>query len=142
MRIKSRNITLEKRVRYRINRSKDSTFIPKDFSDLSDRDKVLRILRKLIKENKILRIGQGVYARAKISTITNKPVPEKNLRALAITALKKSGVSILPTRMEKEYNEGKSTQVPTGLVIGVNKRVSKKIGFNGRYIKYERVSQS
>ncbi|HBM17297.1 MAG TPA: hypothetical protein DD381_13295 [Lentisphaeria bacterium] len=134
--------SLENKIRYRINRSKYSSFILSDFSDLSDRDQVLRVLRKLISENKLIRLGQGVYARAKISTITNKPIPEKNLRALAITALKKSGIRIFPTRMENEYNEGRSTQVPTGLVIGVNKRVSRKIGFNERYIKYEKVSQS
>ena len=140
--MRTRNSSLEKKIRYRINRSKYSSFILNDFSDLSDRDQILRVLRKLISENKLIRIGQGVYARTKISSITNKPVPEKNLRALAITALKKSGINILPTRMEKEYNEGRTTQVPTGLVIGVNKRVNKKIGFNGRYIKYEKVSQS
>lgn len=99
-------------------------------------------MRKLIQEKKILRIGQGVYARARVSSVSNQTVPEQNLRALAVSALKKSGVDILPTKLEKEYNEGRSTQVPTGLVIGVNKRVNKKIGFNGRFIKYEKVTKS
>ena len=134
-----RNSSLESKMIFRVKRSKDGTFIPSDFFDLSDRDQVLRVLRSLIKKNLIIRVGQGVYTRAKISSITQKPVPEENLRKIAITALKKYGVKILPTSYEREYNNGATTQVPTGLVIGVDRRVSKKIGFNGRFVKYEKV---
>ncbi|MBW2654361.1 MAG: hypothetical protein JRC91_05325 [Deltaproteobacteria bacterium] len=131
--------TLERKIYYRIKRAKVSTFIPSDFADFSDRDQVLRVLRKLIQKNIIIRVGQGVYTRAKISSITKQPVPEQNLRTIAVIALKKSGVTILPAHYEREYNKGKTTQVPTGIVIGVNKRINKKIGFNGRFVKYEKV---
>lgn len=134
-------VPLETKIERRIRRTKDSTFVLGDFLDLSDRDQVLRALRKLIQKNVILRVGQGVYTRAKISSLTKKPIPEQNLRAIAETALRKSGVRILPTSYEREYNEGRSTQVPTGLVIGVDRRVNKKIGFNGRFVKYEKVPQ-
>jgi len=131
---------LEEKIRYRILRSKEATFVPHDFVDLSDRDQVLRALRKLIEKKIIIRVGQGVYTRVRISSVTNRMVPEKNLRAIAITALRKSGVTILPTLYERNYNKGITTQVPTGLVIGVNKRVNKKIGFNGRFVKYEKIT--
>lgn len=133
-------VSLEVKIKRRILKSKDKTFILSDFLDLSSRDQVLRALRKLIQINFVLRVGQGVYTRAKISTITNKPIPEQNLRTIAITALKKSGIKVLPSRFELEYNNGISTQVPTGLVIGVDRRISRKIGFNGRFIQYEKVS--
>jgi hypothetical protein len=135
-----RNNSLESKIAFRVRRSRDGTFIPSDFFDLSDRDQVLRVLRNLIKQNLIIRVGQGVYTRARISSVTQKPVPQENLRTIAITALKKYGVKILPTSYEREYNSGATTQVPTGLVIGVDRRVSKKIGFNGRFVKYEKVS--
>lgn len=131
---------LELKIERRIRRSKDGTFILSDFFDLSDRDQILRALRKLIEKNILLRIGQGVYTRAKISTLTNKPIPEQNIRAIAITVLSKAGVKILPSTYEREYNKGQTTQVPTGLVIGVDRRVNRKIGFNGRYVKFEKVT--
>ncbi|MBC2705900.1 DUF6088 family protein, partial [Desulfobacula sp.] len=56
--------TLERKIYYRIKRAKVSTFIPSDFADFSDRDQVLRVLRKLIQKNIIIRVGQGVYTRA------------------------------------------------------------------------------
>lgn len=132
---------LESRVERRIQRSKASAFVPADFTDLSDRDQVLRALRKLIAKGTILRVGYGVYARTKISTITQKPIPEQSLRIIAIEALQKNGITILPTNYEREYNAGQSTQVPTGIVIGVNKRVSKRISFNGRTVKYEKATR-
>ncbi len=136
-----RKVPLETRVERRIARSKASAFVPADFTDLSDRDQVLRALRKLIHKGAILRVGYGVYARTKISTITKKPIPEQSLRVIAVEALQKNGVTILPTAYEREYNAGESTQVPTGLVIGVNKRVSKRISFNGRTVKYEKTAR-
>ena len=39
---------LEKRIQYRIKKSKDFVFMLPDFLDLSDRDQVMRALRKLI----------------------------------------------------------------------------------------------
>lgn len=131
--------SLEKCIYDRIINSTEATFIPKDFKDLSDRDQVLRVLRHLINKEIIIRVGQGVYTRAKVSSLTKKLIPEEDLRTIAITALKKSGVQILPTKYEREYTNGLTTQVPTGLVIGVNKRINKKIEFNGRVIKYEKV---
>ena len=132
--------TLEGKIRYRIKRGRDSVYIPSDFFDLSDRDQVGRVLRQLIKEGFLVKIGQGIYARAKKSSLTGKPVPEKDLRSLALEALKKLGIKTAPSSYEQAYNAGRSTQVPTGRVVGVKDRVSRRIGFNGRYIKYEHVT--
>ena len=132
--------TLEGKIRYRIRRGRDSVYIPSDFFDLSDRDQVGRVLRRLIKEGLLVKIGQGIYARAKQSSLTGKPVPEKDLRSLALEALKKLGIKTAPSSYEQAYNAGRSTQVPTGRVVGVKDRVSRRIGFNGRYIKYEHIT--
>jgi hypothetical protein len=136
------NVPLEKKIERRILKSKDKTFVLSDFFDLSGRDQILRALRKLIQKSFLLRVGQGVYTRVKISSLTNKPIPEQNLRSIATTVLKKKGVKVLPSSFERDYNSGVSTQVPTGLVIGVDRRTNRKIGFNGRFVKYEKVSRS
>jgi hypothetical protein len=38
------------------------------------------------------------------------------------------------------YNAGRSTQVPTGRVIAVKSRISRKIGYDGNYVAFERAS--
>ncbi|MFW5879290.1 MAG: DUF6088 family protein [bacterium] len=132
--------TLEKKIQYRIKRSRDSVFMLSDFTDLSDKDQIGRALRKLQKKNLIVKIGQGLYARAKISAATNKPIPEKNMKSLAVEALKKMKVKIVPSEEDIKYNKMETTQIPTGRLIAVKGRVNRKIGFNGNYIKYARVS--
>ncbi len=135
MRLKS----LDKRIKYRIARSKDNVFVPGDFFDLSDRDRVGRALRFLIKQGDLVKIGYGVYSKSRYSTIFNKVQPVKPVQELAREALEKMGVKIAPTFYEAQYNKGNSTQVPTGRVIGVKSRVARKISYDGFEVSYERI---
>lgn len=89
----------------------------------------------------LVKVGQGLYAKARISTITNESVPEKDIHAIAIEALKKLNIEVFPSKYEELYNKKLSTQVPTGRVIAVKSKTNRKIGFNGKHIKYERVCQ-
>lgn len=131
--------TLESRVRYRLSRSKDSVFTPKDFLDLSDRDQTGRVLRKLVAEQSLVKIGSGLYAKTKTSSVTGKKIPANPLPDLAKEGLTKIGASVVPSRAELAYNSGKTTQVPTGRVLAIKgKRVARKIGYNGNFIVIER----
>lgn len=110
-----------------------------DFLDLSDRDQVGRVLRKLVAENTLLKIGMGIFAKCRRSSFTNKIILEKDLGSVAREALNKLKIKTLPSSAELNYNDNISTQVPTGLMIGVTKRVSRSISYNGKSIKYERI---
>lgn len=132
--------TLEGKIKYRVKRSKSSVFILSDFSDLSDKDQVGRVLRKLVSKKILIRIGQGVYARTTKSIINEQYIPEKDINTLSREALKKYGVKVVDSYYEMAYNSGQTTQVPTGRVIGVLGRVSRKIGYNGKFVKYQKVS--
>jgi hypothetical protein len=44
----------------------------------------------------------------------------------------------VPTRPERAYNAGETTQVPTGGVVGVTRRVGRKIGYSGINLSFER----
>ena len=132
--------TLEDKVAYRITRAKFSVFVREDFQDLSDYDQIGRALRSLVKKKKLVRIGYGLYARARESSLSGKAIPEKPLPQLATEALERLGVDVYPSRLENAYNAGATTQVPTGRVIGVKGRISRKIGYDGKYITIERVT--
>ena len=130
--------TLKSRIQYRISRSKRNVFVPKDFLDLSDRDQGGRVLRQLVAKGLLVKIGQGLYAKAVRSVFSNNIIPVKPLPELATEALiNKLNAQVVPTMAEKLYSSGQSTQVPTGRVIGVKGRISRKISFNGISIKFE-----
>ena len=132
--------TLEGKITYRVKRSKAPVFVRDDFKNIGGYDQVGRILSRLIKKELLVSLGYGTYARTKKSSVTGAIVPEKPLPELARDLLDKLGVKVAPSSAEKAYNSGKSTQVPTGRVIGVNGRIVRKISYNGRYISFEKVS--
>ncbi len=116
-------------------------FTPKDFFDLSDRDQVGRVLRQLVEDECLIKFGQGLYAKAKRSSLTGKLIPVKPLPELAVEALRdKLKVKVVPASDLERYNSRQSTQVPTGRVIAVKGRVSRKMAYDGKSIKYQYVS--
>jgi hypothetical protein len=64
-------------------------------------------------------------------------VPVGGLGALK-AALRRVGVETLPSRLERDYNAGRTTQVPTGRVVGVNRRVRRNIGYGDISLSFER----
>ncbi|NCB02916.1 MAG: hypothetical protein EOM67_12215 [Spirochaetia bacterium] len=133
----ARKTTIKSKIAYRIKRSASSVFVRKDFDNISDYDQVGRILRELVQTGMLINIGYGVYARTKTSSLTGNIIPEKSLPELAQEALRKLKVKTVPSNGENSYNRGQSTQVPTGRVIGVRGRISRKISYNGSHISFE-----
>ena len=138
----TREKPLEKRVATRIRRKKASVFLRSDFEDLGGYDQVGRSLRSLAANGQLVRIGYGVYARAVLSPVSGKTIPAKPLPALAAEALARLGVETEASGFAKAYNAGATTQVPTGRVIAVRGRFSRKIGYDGKYAVFERASRS
>lgn len=135
-----RRKSLISKIYKKVQNSKDFAFVLADFYGFnSDPDQVLRALRRLTQDKVLLRIGKGLYAKAKKSAFSDTYVPAGGLLAAGRQALQKIGVKTLSTAAERAYNAGISTQVPTGRVVGVAGRVSRKIGCNGVNLSYERV---
>src|SRR6202011_3127482 len=117
--------TLETRLLKRIDRKRGDVFLRADFDDLGGYDQVRRALRQLVREGRLVKVGQGLYARARPSMTSGDPVPVGGLGALK-EALRRVGVETLLSRLD---NAGRTTQVPTGHVVGVTRRVRRKIGY-------------
>ena len=132
---------LEKRIAERIARKRMDVFLRRDFKDLGGYDQVGRGLRSLAAKGRLVRIGYGVYARAVLSAVSGKTIPSKPLPTLAAEVLARLDVEIAPSRFAQTYNDGATTQVPTGRVITVKGRFSRKIGYDGRYAIFERAAR-
>ena len=133
---------LERRIAGRIARMKASVFLRDDFKDLGGYDQIGRGLRRLTAKGQIIRIGYGVYARAVLSPLSGKTVPVKPLPALAVEVLSRLNVETAPSSFARAYNAGTTTQVPTGRVIVVKGRFSRKIGYGGKYAVFERATRA
>lgn len=129
--------TLQTKLQKRIARKQGDVFLRADFEDLGGYDQVGRVLRDLVRKGQLIKLGYGVYARAIKSPLSGKPMPPKGLATVA-EAVERLGVKTAPTRLEKDYNAGKTTQVPTGRVIGIQGRLRRKLGYNGITLSFER----
>ena len=130
------NIT--NRIRRSIRSRSDLVFRPSDFQPFGSEASVKRALKELMDIGVVVRLGIGIYAKAKPSVISGKPIRIQPLEILGPQALTKLGVRLKESFQTAEYNAGRSTQVPTGIVVNIGKqRISRKIGFNGKFIKYE-----
>lgn len=132
-----RRETLETRLMKRIDRKRGDVFLRSDFKDLGGYDQVGRALRGLVRQGRLLKLGYGIYTRAVQTPFSDNPVPPKGLATLT-EALKRIGVETEPTRLEEDYNAGRTTQVPTGRVVAVRGRVSRKLGYDGISLSFER----
>jgi hypothetical protein len=125
-----RRRTLRSRVEERIARKKsDTVFLTREFTDLSDEDQVLRVLRTLVREGRLVRLGYGVYGRAIISRLSGEPLlySPGGLAGAAREAMNKLGVKWELTDSQRAYNEGRSTQVPVNAVVRVRGRFSRRL---------------
>ncbi len=129
--------TLETRLLKRVDRKRVDVFLRADFEDLGGYDQVGRVLRDLVRKGRLVKVGQGLYARVRPAMTSGEPVPVGGLSALK-EALRRVGVETVPSRLEQDYNAGKTTQVPTGRVVGVTRRVRRKIGYGGFSLSFER----
>ena len=59
--------------------------------------------RQLVREGRLVRVGQGRYARARPSMTGGEPVPVGGLSALK-EALGRVGVETGPSRLDQAYN--------------------------------------
>jgi hypothetical protein len=130
--------TLRAKIEARIARKRrDDVFLPREFADLGGGDQVLR---SLVREGHLVRLGYGVYGRAVVSQLSGKPIlySSDGFIGAACQALTKLGVQWEPTEAEQAYHEGRSTQVPVNPVVRVKGRFSRKLRYGNTELVLER----
>jgi hypothetical protein len=127
------------RIRRSVRGRTDLVFRPADFLAFGSEASLKRALKELTSAGVLVRLGVGIYAKAKPSVISGKPIPVQPLEILGPQVLIKLGVYPRQSLQTAEYNAGRTTQVPTGIIVNAGKqRISRKIGFNGKFLQYER----
>ena len=115
-----------------------AAFVRDDFLNLGGYDQVGRALRELVKRGRLVRVGYGIYGKARRSTVTGKPVPAKPVIAIATEGLRKVGYKVSPSEAARAYREGRSTQVPARQALNLaGQRISRVIQYGRDRVVYE-----
>jgi len=123
--------SLKLRIQAQICQSRQNVFMRRDFVALGEYDQVGRALLGLVKAGLLMKIGYGLYAKARLNSLTNKPMlaAAGGFNQVAKEALDRMHVRWEPSKAFKEYQKG-STQLPVNASVVIYSRFSRKIGAN------------
>jgi hypothetical protein len=112
-------MTILDRVKTRVRRSKRSVFLRADFTDIADYDQVGRALRTLVREGNVMKIGYGLYVRARENRITGKLMADNpaGTDGVMIEVMEKLGVEYQLDELSSMNMVGESTQIPANIKI-------------------------
>ncbi|WGG52149.1 DUF6088 family protein [Rugamonas sp. DEMB1] len=131
--------TIKKRISASIRSSKSKVFLRQEFDRFGEYRQVSRVIKELADKGQLARVGYGVYAKARPSTISGKSVPDDSLVNIGLEAMRKLGVKADIGKEARALREGRSTQMPMAPVISVGKsRVRRAIAIGNRKIVYEK----
>lgn len=136
MRVKYQE-SIEYKTLNRLNTIRSSVVLRTDFNGLGSYRQISRIIKKLIIEKKLVKIGSGLYAKAFISKYTKIPLIEKGTDFTMREALKRLGIAYEPGTAEKEYNEGKTTQIPVRNIVRLKTRCRRYIAYRNSQLIFE-----
>lgn len=123
-------MTIQSKIGTRVKRSKRSVFLRSDFKDIADYDQVGRGLRGLVHEGILMKIGYGLYVRARMNRVTGKMMPDNVAGAdgVVIEAMEKLGIDYQFDDLSTQNMSNDSTQIPAKVkIIPKSSRFTRKI---------------
>ncbi|NYH18780.1 DUF6088 family protein [Paraburkholderia bryophila] len=130
---------LEARVSRLIARRSGVVTLRSELAHLGSASQLSRVLSKLVRQKTLVRVGHGIYAKMRFNKFTQEPAPAATFEAIALEAFRKLGIAVLPGELMREYNEGRTTQIPMTPIVDTGcRRISRRIQVGTKSICYER----
>ncbi|PQJ85111.1 DUF6088 family protein [Aliivibrio sifiae] len=130
-------MTAVDRVYQKIKRSRRYVFERKDFDGFASYDQIGRVLRQLVKQGELIKLGYGLYTKARINSLTGNPMPTNpgGSDALMREILKMKGVDFEMDNLSLQSLSGKSTQIPSSIQYSWNpKQFNRKLVVGNRIL--------
>lgn len=109
-----------------------------DLVEFGSQSQVTRAIRKLIADGVMVRISNGIYAKAKYSRFADYPILRVTFAEVGWEALQRLGIEVKLGRAAQANLDGRSTQVPVRIIFNTGlKSVRRKIAFKKQQIFLE-----
>lgn len=122
-----------------IGQMSGAVVLRKDVEPLGSVRQVSRGLKALVDDGELVKLGLGVYAKARSSEYIDCPVIRSGFTEACIEVLERFGVRWEPSQAIKDYNEGKSQQVPAKFEVRLKSRFRRKIAYGNQTLRIERM---
>lgn len=117
-----------------------SIFYPDDFWDLGTSDSIRQSLTRLCKDEKIVRVAQGIYCYPQIDEELGLGIIMPSSDEIARSLAKRDHARIVPTGSYAQYVLGLSTQIPLNCVYMTDGSARHLELYNGRKITFKRTT--
>jgi hypothetical protein len=105
---------------------------------LGSGSQVSRTLAKFVSTGLLARVGHGVYVKTRLNRFTGRLAPAATFESIVSETFKKLGVVVGPGKLLREYNSGRSTQIPMQTIITAGRRrIRRRIQVGCRTLAYE-----
>jgi len=137
------NNTFRDALRHKIKHITNHVFSRSDLTqDHSNKEqlKLNRALRVLMDEGVIIKIAHGLFAKAEPMTFPDKKIKAvltEPFEAIATESLDKLGVKWELGRAIRDYNEGRTTQIPAIFSVRLKSRYRGSVSAEGRKLNFE-----
>lgn len=129
---------LQERMLRAIKQRAGNVILRQELLGLGSASQITEALKALQASSVIVRIGTGVYAKTRRSSVTGAMIPAGSLETLGVEALRKLRVPVAPGKAAAAYNAGATTQIPGVFIVNTGRqRISRRISVGGRTLKYE-----
>lgn len=130
--------TFREKVEERIKSLNSEVMLWSDLSDLGSSRQISRALKDFIVAGTLIRIGRGIYAKAQTSIYTNQPIIRAGFETVCFETLKRLNIEWGPSQLVKDYNEGKTQQIPVKFEVRLKSRFRRSLFYGKNQLQYER----
>ena len=108
--MKSR-LSIKDRMIHSITMRRGEIVLRSDFEQMGSQSQISRIFSDFVKEGRLVRLGHGVFAKARVSSLTGKQVPREPLEVLAEETLRRLHIDAQPGQAQRDFASGKNTSI-------------------------------
>ena len=130
--------SIEYKALQRIKKIRSNVVLRQDLMDLGSYRQVSRVFKKMMDDNKLVKIGAGIYAKAYLSEMLNVPIIQGGFDQACKEALTKKGIQWELSTAAQEYNAGRTTQVPVRTSVRLKSRYRGTLSFGKRKLIAEK----
>ncbi len=109
-----------------------------DLNDCGDPRQVSRALKALVEDGDLIKLGYGVYVKAEKTPYSDQSIMTVSLAEACAEALNRLGVRWELGQAIKDYNKGKTQQVPAKFIVRLKDRFRGQLGVGSRKVVFER----
>jgi len=129
--------TFRNKVIDKINALEGKVILWSDLQDLGSSRQISRVLKECVEDGTLARIGRGIYAKTRASQYIDQPVIRGGFEDACIEALCRLNIRWELGQLIKDYNEGRSQQVPAQFQIRLKDRFRRTLSYGNNRIRFE-----